>query len=261
MGTIWEVDSNGEVAKPLIVKSGAGQFLKVPSLTTAQRTALVGANGQIVYDTNLASFYHYSAGAWSSFEPTGVVNNEQCCFDPVIMYSAGSGLTGTDTFQGAAVRVTSTVQFNRFSFRLSAQGSGALPGVKVLIYQTDNGLPGTATNVPKLKATMQVNNLPGGAQILEATPSEGTVTLLPGIAYILHARIGNGPSFYTFTTPNLLMLTSSVPTGSNWICPAFTTAINVASTPATFDPRQVADGGQATQTNDNTALVNRARQV
>lgn len=39
-------------------------YLKIPSLTTAQKTALTAANGMIVYDTTLAKFSFYQAGAW-----------------------------------------------------------------------------------------------------------------------------------------------------------------------------------------------------
>lgn len=39
--------------------------LIVPRLTTAQRTALTGINGMVVYDTNTDNFYGYKAGVWT----------------------------------------------------------------------------------------------------------------------------------------------------------------------------------------------------
>jgi hypothetical protein len=56
-------------------------------------------------------------------------------------------------------------------------------------------------------------------------------------------------------------MTSVIPTGGNWIAGTFTTTIAVGSTPATFDARQIADGGQATASTGNTPLVNRFRKV
>lgn len=262
MGTSWEVDNGGVVRKPLIVGDGAGQFVQVPKLTTVQRNALTPVNGMIVYDTDLSALYSYLGGAWQSVNPAGVVNDEQACFDPVVVATAASGQTGTNDFVGSAFRVPMVVQFNRFLMRLSGQGSGAGPGIAVLVYQTDDGLPGSGTNLAKLKATMGVaSGLGTGAQNIELTPSEGTVTLLPGVCYILHGRINNGPSFYCYTAPTIDLLTTSIPTGSDWVAANFTTTIPSNTSPATFDPGQVIDGGEATPTNANTALVNRCRKV
>lgn len=40
--------------------------VKMISLTTAQRTALTGANGMLVYDTDIGELYQYIGGAWSA---------------------------------------------------------------------------------------------------------------------------------------------------------------------------------------------------
>ena len=52
---------------------GAGNFvlnsttgaLIVPRMTLAQRSAITGVNGMIVYDTNFNRFYGYQGGAWA----------------------------------------------------------------------------------------------------------------------------------------------------------------------------------------------------
>ncbi len=48
-------------------------FLRVPIMTTAQRTALYAVeNGVIVYDTTIGSFEVYEGGAWSGITPAAV---------------------------------------------------------------------------------------------------------------------------------------------------------------------------------------------
>lgn len=50
----------------LDVQSTDGALI-VPRMTTAQKNALTAADGMIVYDTTLASFYKRQAGAWVAF--------------------------------------------------------------------------------------------------------------------------------------------------------------------------------------------------
>lgn len=42
-------------------------FILVPRVTTTERNALTAANGMLVYDTTLKSFYKYENDVWSSF--------------------------------------------------------------------------------------------------------------------------------------------------------------------------------------------------
>ena len=51
----------------LIVKDGAGRYLQVPKLTTAQRDALTAVNGMIIYNTTTTQLERYQAGAWGAF--------------------------------------------------------------------------------------------------------------------------------------------------------------------------------------------------
>jgi hypothetical protein len=61
IGTIVPITS---AALDITSTTGA---LVVPRMTTLQRTALTAANGMIVYDTDLNSFYKYAGGVWVVF--------------------------------------------------------------------------------------------------------------------------------------------------------------------------------------------------
>lgn len=54
------------VSSILDLQSTTGALI-VPRMTTAQKNALTAADGMIVYDTTLASFYKRQAGAWVAF--------------------------------------------------------------------------------------------------------------------------------------------------------------------------------------------------
>ena len=49
-------------------------FILVPRVTTTERNALTAANGMLVYDTTLNSFYKYENDVWSSFAGVGSAN-------------------------------------------------------------------------------------------------------------------------------------------------------------------------------------------
>jgi hypothetical protein len=46
-------------------------FIAIPRITTAERTALPAYNGLLVYDTDLNAFYKFENGAWSGFAGGG----------------------------------------------------------------------------------------------------------------------------------------------------------------------------------------------
>lgn len=51
----------------IVITDGAGHFLQVPKLTTAQRDALTAINGMIIYNITTAQFERYENGAWGTF--------------------------------------------------------------------------------------------------------------------------------------------------------------------------------------------------
>ena len=59
-------DGSREASK-IIITDGAGHYLQVPQLTTAQRDALTPANGMIIYNTTTNQFERYENGAWGAF--------------------------------------------------------------------------------------------------------------------------------------------------------------------------------------------------
>jgi len=54
----------------IIIADGAGHYLQVPKLTTAQRDALTAVNGMIIYNTTTSQMECYQAGSWSAFGAT-----------------------------------------------------------------------------------------------------------------------------------------------------------------------------------------------
>jgi len=55
----------------IIIDDGAGNYIRIPKLTTAERNALTPVNGMLVYDKSLNLFYKYENGAWSTFTTSG----------------------------------------------------------------------------------------------------------------------------------------------------------------------------------------------
>lgn len=53
-----------QVSKPFSVANGAGQYLKLPSLTTAERDALTASAGMIVFNSTTSKLNVYTGAAW-----------------------------------------------------------------------------------------------------------------------------------------------------------------------------------------------------
>jgi len=62
-----KADSAGDTFTGAVIISGSTSYLQLPSLTTAERTAL-GADGMMVYDSDDNLFYQYKGGAWASID-------------------------------------------------------------------------------------------------------------------------------------------------------------------------------------------------
>lgn len=56
--------STGEVDRS-VVKDGAGHYLKLPALTTAERDALTPATGMLIYNSTLGCLQAYRGSAWA----------------------------------------------------------------------------------------------------------------------------------------------------------------------------------------------------
>lgn len=71
----FQVSANGNVGigtpdpaiSALLELASTTGALLVPRMTTTQKNALTAVNGMIVYDTTLAKFQGYEAGAWAAF--------------------------------------------------------------------------------------------------------------------------------------------------------------------------------------------------
>lgn len=57
-----------------VVISGSTTYLKLPSLTTAQRDSLTASNGFLIYNSTTNTVQQYIAGAWSDVGDTGTPN-------------------------------------------------------------------------------------------------------------------------------------------------------------------------------------------
>jgi len=62
-------DGTREAAK-IIITDGAGHFLQIPKLTTAQRDDLTPTDGMLIYNTDNSRFERYAAGAWGAMGVT-----------------------------------------------------------------------------------------------------------------------------------------------------------------------------------------------
>jgi len=59
--------SGAREASKLVIADGAGHYLQVPKLTTAQRDALTPVNGMLIYNSTTNQFERYQNGAWGAF--------------------------------------------------------------------------------------------------------------------------------------------------------------------------------------------------
>ncbi len=87
-----------------VIVQGSSSYIKFPTMTTAQRTALSASNGMVVYDTDDNLFYQYKAGAWASID-TGTTtpnaaDNTGGVVDIASATEIGAG-TATDAVSGA----------------------------------------------------------------------------------------------------------------------------------------------------------------
>lgn len=61
------LNSGTKTIGPINMENGAGKYLRLPSLTTAQRDALTAANGMLIYNTDNTRFERYENGSWGAF--------------------------------------------------------------------------------------------------------------------------------------------------------------------------------------------------
>lgn len=96
-------DAAGGTFTGSVLFSGSTTYFRVPNLTTAQRTALVAANGMHVYDTDLGASFEYIGGAWTNMGSTTVVNASDHAAGKVDIASASeiAAATAADATSGA----------------------------------------------------------------------------------------------------------------------------------------------------------------
>jgi len=119
-----------DTAGPLTVLDGAGQFLHVPKLTTAERNALTADEGMIIYNTDTNQFERYQAGAWGPFGGGGGggFNSAYLIYVAWDAAPAGDGSAGNpfNTIQAAINTIpeaTDSVTVRRVYVVLIAPGS------------------------------------------------------------------------------------------------------------------------------------------
>ena len=61
-----------EDAEYITVADGSGHYVKLPSLTTAQRDGLSPSNGTLIYNSNTFQVEAYQNGAWGAITGGGV---------------------------------------------------------------------------------------------------------------------------------------------------------------------------------------------
>lgn len=250
MGTKWNVDENGILTKPLIVGDGAGQYVKVPVLTTAQRNALTATSGMIIYNSTNVQFECYNGGAWN---PLPVSNLQTEIRDSLPFPEARTGGNGTriaqTQYEGASYRIVRPVNFNRICMRVTG---GSFPTtLAVLIYQGNNGGQDNNSIIPrKVAALASPVAGTGNLDINLAAP----VTLLPGWFFLLFGRDGaNTATIRTYIVSANDYVTSNI---ENYMHPCvFTTTINAGLSPATLNTLPVAGGGDLTPSVSDLAPI------
>ena len=53
-------------AGPVIIQDAAGNYLRLPKLTTTQRNALTAVNGMVIYNSTTTQIESYEAGGWKA---------------------------------------------------------------------------------------------------------------------------------------------------------------------------------------------------
>jgi hypothetical protein len=113
----------------------------IPRMTTAQRTAIAApANGLMVYDTNLASFYFYNGTAWAAVNSGGGgVSSWIASGNNIFNNNAGNVGVGTNTpSTSALLDVNSTTKGLLLPRMTTIQRNSILsPVAGLMIYDTD----------------------------------------------------------------------------------------------------------------------------
>ena len=181
--------STADASSILDVKSTTKGML-VPRMTTVQRTGIVSpANGLLVYDTNVKSFWYYNGTVWTNLEGSsgitfpyskiGVVPNLPL-LELTNTGSNGSAIKGTSYSNHGILGVTNSDNAHA-GIRGDATGNGSAgvrgssnnaTGVGVDAVHTAGGL---ALNVNGNLRIAGGNTLPGAGKIL-TSDAEGNAT-------------------------------------------------------------------------------------
>lgn len=152
--------------------SGTTSYLRVPQLTTAQRTALTGANGMIVYDTDLSVHYQYISGAWTTFAAGTTGNAANNTGGKVDLATAAENAAGTatDATSGSPNVIPTSI--------VKATSSGAVNGTVPMLNSAvmlDGSIGGTGVASPVLGALL----IGGGAGSAMTPIGPGSAGAIP----------------------------------------------------------------------------------
>ena len=152
--------------------SGTTSYLRVPQLTTAQRTALTGANGMIVYDTDLSVHYQYISGAWTTFATGSVSNAANNTGGKVDLATAAENAAGTatDATSGSPNVIPTSI--------VKATSSGAVNGTVPMLNSAvmlDGSIGGIGVATPATGGML----IGGGAGSAMTTINSSTIGLVP----------------------------------------------------------------------------------
>ena len=203
--------------------SGTTSYLRVPQLTTAQRIALAGANGMIVYDTDLSVHYQYISGAWTTFATGTVSNAANNTGGKVDLATAAENAAGTatDATSGSPNVIPTSI--------VKATSTGAVNGTVPMLNSAvmlDGSIGGTGVASPVLGAIL----IGGGAGLAMTPIGPGTSGQVPVSNGTTLAMAEASTRFKTYkSTTNLLASKDAV--GNTASETAFTTTYTI---PANF---------------------------
>jgi hypothetical protein len=169
--------------------------------------------------------------------------------DMILVPVVPVGIQGTRgdqaNYEGGVYRVERDTALARIGFRITTAGVGAM--CRLGLYQVPGGRP----DVAALIAGGTVDVSAAGGFYLE-TPG---AFVWAGECYLLYGRsVAGGYTMRAYGMQSYDTMNQNVPAGMRPL--SFTTGIPASGElPATFDPRAVADGGQAVASVANTMPV------
>jgi hypothetical protein len=208
-----------------------------PAFAAAEGTRYLNTTSGVVFfnaDGSASGWYALRTASGLDLE------DQYAILRPYYIDDADTGRSAQTNLEGAVYHLLRRMTVNRVYFQINSQ-SGS-PTMAFGLYQTKGGKISTAID-RRINVTSQAVSSTG---ILAVTVSE--VTLDKGPLFTLAGRdsVSDSFTFATWATTARDLETDNIPTGINAYPTIYRTSIAATTgPPATFDPRETGDGGDA----------------